>query len=68
LCTIAFLIQWISLINAFNLLEKKTMDVNYCSYVFEKRGVMKKNGRGKKVKNEGMKLWRERNRKREEEK
>jgi hypothetical protein len=28
----------------------------------------KKNGRGKKVKNEGMKLWRERNRKKEEEK
>jgi hypothetical protein len=45
------------------------MDVNYCSCVFEKRGVMKKkNERGKKVKNEGMKLWRERNRKRDEEK
>jgi hypothetical protein len=44
------------------------MDVNYCSCVFEKRGVMKKNGREKKVKNEGMKLWRERNRKRKEEK
>jgi hypothetical protein len=28
----------------------------------------KKNGRGKKVKNEGMKLWREINIKREEEK
>jgi hypothetical protein len=27
-----------------------------------------KNGRGKKVKNEEMKLWRERNRKKEEEK
>jgi hypothetical protein len=26
--------------------------------------VTKKNGRGKQVKNEGMKLWRERNRKR----
>jgi hypothetical protein len=44
------------------------MDINCCGCVFEKRGVMKKNGRGKKVKNEGMKLWRERNRKREEEK
>jgi hypothetical protein len=43
------------------------MDVNYCNCVFEKRGVMKKNGRGKKVKNEGMKLCREINRKREEE-
>jgi hypothetical protein len=30
--------------------------------------VTKKNGRGKKVKNERMKLWRERNRKSEEEK
>jgi hypothetical protein len=30
--------------------------------------VTKKNGRGKKVKNEEMKLWRERNRKKEEEK
>jgi hypothetical protein len=44
------------------------MDVNYCNCVFEKRGVMKKNVRGKKVKNEGMKFWRERNRKREKEK
>jgi hypothetical protein len=30
--------------------------------------VTKKNGREKKVKNEEMKLWRERNRKKEEEK
>jgi hypothetical protein len=30
--------------------------------------VTKKNERVKKIKNEGMKLWRERNRKREEEK
>jgi hypothetical protein len=30
--------------------------------------VTQKNGRGKKVKNEGMKFWRERNRKKEEEK
>jgi hypothetical protein len=30
--------------------------------------VTKKNGRKKKVKNEEMKLWRERNRKKEEEK
>ena len=57
--------------NAFNLLEKKNKRrqlMQLC--IWEKRSdnKKKKNGRGKKVKNEGMKLWRERNRKREEEK
>jgi hypothetical protein len=53
--------------NAFNLLEKKKWtSINVV--VNLRRGVTKKNGRGKKVENEGMKLWREINKKREEEK
>jgi hypothetical protein len=41
--------------NAFNLLGKKKW-TSISSYVFEKRGVTKKNGREKKIKNERMKL------------
>ena len=55
--------------NAFNLLEKKINErqlMQLC--IWKKRSDEKKNGRGKKVKNEGIKLWRERNGKKEEEK